>query len=90
MLVKKILELGERDTEVEEGIDVSKEEEQENENEKKGSRDVVSGGTKFEGQLGMCASGPASLTKEAANAVARFAGTRVGGRIGLHTELFAV
>jgi hypothetical protein len=89
MLVKKILELGERDTEVEEGIDVSKEE-QENENEKKGSRDVVSGGTKFEGQLGMCASGPASLTKEAANAVARFAGTRVGGRIGLHTELFAV
>jgi hypothetical protein len=43
-----------------------------------------------EGCLGVCASGPASLTREVSNAVARLAGTRVGGKIGLHTEVFAV
>lgn len=57
-------------------------------------RDVESarsgqGRVRFDGCLGMCASGPASLTVEAANAVARFGG-RVGGRVGLHTEVFAI
>lgn len=44
----------------------------------------------FQGGVGVCASGPESLTREAANAVARLApvhGTRVGG-IALHTEVF--
>ncbi|KAH9994986.1 iron reductase [Russula compacta] len=43
-----------------------------------------------QGGVGVCASGPESLTREAANAVARLApvhGTRVGG-IALHTEVF--
>jgi hypothetical protein len=87
LLVKKTLGLVERGTDVEGSTDGSEEVEVENE---KGSRDVESRVQKFEGRLGICASGPASLTKEAANAVARFAGTSIGGRIGLHTEVFAV
>jgi ferric-chelate reductase len=45
-----------------------------------------------QGGVGVCASGPESLTREAANAVARLVpahGTRVGG-IALHTELFSL
>jgi ferric-chelate reductase len=42
----------------------------------------------FEGRLAVCASGPGSLTREAANAVARWAG--VGRGVGLHTEVFAI
>ena len=61
---------------------------------KEREKDVdVEGGERkcnFEGSLGMCASGPASLVVEASNAVARFAGTRLGNRVGLHTEVFAV
>lgn len=44
------------------------------------------------GGIGICASGPESLTREAANAVARLGlrkGKQVGG-VGLHTELFAM
>ena len=44
------------------------------------------------GGVGVCASGPEGLTREAANAVARLAptyGTRVGG-IALHTEVFSL
>ncbi|KAF7421311.1 hypothetical protein PC9H_011833 [Pleurotus ostreatus] len=44
------------------------------------------------GGIGICASGPESLTREAANAVARLGlrkGNQVGG-VGLHTELFAM
>ncbi|KAL4263678.1 Ferric/Cupric Reductase Transmembrane Component [Pleurotus pulmonarius] len=46
----------------------------------------------FGGGVGICASGPESLTREAANAVARLGlrkGKQVGG-VGLHTELFAM
>jgi ferric-chelate reductase len=45
-----------------------------------------------QGGVGVCASGPESLTREAGNAVARLAlshGTRVGG-ITLHTEVFSL
>ena len=45
-----------------------------------------------QGGVGMCASGPESLTREAANAVARLApvhARRVGG-IALHTEVFSL
>lgn len=45
-----------------------------------------------QGGVGVCASGPESLTREAANAVARLApihGRRVGG-IALHTEAFCL
>jgi hypothetical protein len=45
-----------------------------------------------QGGVGVCASGPESLTREAANAVARLGpthGTRVGG-IALHTEVFSL
>lgn len=42
----------------------------------------------FEGRLAVCASGPESLTREASNAVARWAG--VGRGVGLHTEVFAI
>jgi ferric-chelate reductase len=45
-----------------------------------------------QGGVGVCASGPESLTREAANAVARLApahGARVGG-ITLHTEVFSL
>lgn len=45
-----------------------------------------------QGGVGVCASGPESLTREAANAVARLAPkhrTRVGG-IALHTEVFSL
>jgi ferric-chelate reductase len=45
-----------------------------------------------QGGVGMCASGPDSLTREAANAVARLApmhAKRVGG-IALHTEVFSL
>ena len=45
-----------------------------------------------QGGVGVCASGPETLTREAANAVAILApthGTRVGG-IGLHTEVFSL
>jgi ferric-chelate reductase len=44
------------------------------------------------GGVGVCASGPESLTREAANAVARLGpvhGRRVGG-IALHTEVFSL
>jgi ferric-chelate reductase len=44
------------------------------------------------GGVGVCASGPESLTRDAANAVARLApvhGARVGG-ISLHTEVFTL
>ena len=48
---------------------------------------VVQGG----GGLGVCASGPLSMTQEAANAVARIQmsgrASHLGG-IGLHTEVF--
>ena len=44
----------------------------------------------FGGRWGVCASGPERLTRQASNAVARFAGTEIGARIGLHTEVFAV
>ncbi|KAF5378453.1 hypothetical protein D9615_007065 [Tricholomella constricta] len=43
---------------------------------------------RFEGALGVCASGPEGLTREAANAVARYAGR--GREVGLHTEVYAV
>ena len=58
----------------------------EDENEGGDKRVVCKGG------VGVCASGPESLTREAANAVARLGrvhGERVGG-IGLHTELFSL
>jgi hypothetical protein len=45
-----------------------------------------------QGGVGVCASGPESLTREAANAVARLRpvhGRRVGG-IALHTEVFSL
>ncbi len=45
-----------------------------------------------QGGVGVCASGPESLTREAANAVARLSpvhGRRVGG-IALHTEVFSL
>jgi len=45
-----------------------------------------------QGGVGVCASGPESLTREAANAVARLGpvhGRRVGG-IALHTEVFSL
>jgi ferric-chelate reductase len=45
-----------------------------------------------QGGVGVCASGPESLTREAANAVARLSpvhGKRVGG-IALHTEVFSL
>ena len=45
-----------------------------------------------QGGVGVCASGPESLTREAANAVARAGpvhGRRVGG-IALHTEMFSL
>ena len=45
-----------------------------------------------QGGVGVCASGPESLTREAANAVARLGpvhGKRVGG-IALHTEVFSL
>jgi ferric-chelate reductase len=45
-----------------------------------------------QGGVGVCASGPESLTREAANAVARLGpvhGRRVGG-ISLHTEVFSL
>ncbi|PFH46223.1 hypothetical protein AMATHDRAFT_51205 [Amanita thiersii Skay4041] len=45
------------------------------------------------GGLAVCASGPERLTREAANAVARLCASGKGvqlGRIGLHTELYAV
>ena len=45
-----------------------------------------------QGGVGVCASGPESLTREAANAVARLApvhARRVGG-IALHTEVFSL
>lgn len=42
----------------------------------------------FEGRLAVCASGPESLTREASNAVARWAG--MGRGVGLHTEVFAI
>ena len=45
-----------------------------------------------QGGVGVCVSGPESLTREAANAVARLApthGTQVGG-ISLHTEVFSL
>ncbi|GLB45701.1 putative FAD-binding domain containing protein [Lyophyllum shimeji] len=43
---------------------------------------------RFEGSLAVCASGPESLTREAANAVARCMAR--GREVGLHTEVFAV
>ena len=45
-----------------------------------------------QGGVGVCVSGPESLTREAANAVARLGpvhGRRVGG-ISLHTEVFSL
>jgi ferric-chelate reductase len=83
MLVRRMLGQEEVSEEIEKGV------------KEKGKRDVESargggGGQKFEGRLGICASGPASLTTEVANAVARLAGTRGGGRVGLHTEVFAI
>lgn len=45
-----------------------------------------------QGGVGVCTGGPESLTREAANAVARLAptdGTQVGG-IALHTEVFSL
>jgi ferric-chelate reductase len=41
------------------------------------------------GGVGVCASGPESLTREAANAVARLAPMHMGG-IALHTEAFSL
>ena len=55
-------------------------------NESRAERAVCQGG------VGVCASGPEGLTREAANAVARLApvhGRRVGG-IALHTEVFCL
>ena len=78
MLVKMMMGMGVGDRKIEKeerGLDVES-----------GSEGEVI----FEGRLGVCVSGPASLTREGANAVARFAGTRVGGRVGLHTEVYAV
>ena len=49
-------------------------------------------GVIHQGGVGVCASGPEGLIREAANAVAKLApthGTRVGG-IGLHTEVFSL
>ena len=45
----------------------------------------------FRGKVALCASGPLSLTRDAANAVVRYAG-RGDGRVefGLHTEVFAI
>lgn len=42
----------------------------------------------FEGRLAVCASGPESLTREASNAVARWAG--VGRSVSLHSEVFSI
>jgi len=63
---------------------------EEGEEREKDVENGCTGGANLDGRLGMCASGPASLTREVANAVAGFAGTRAGGRIGLHTEVFAL
>ena len=49
-------------------------------------------GVKFQGGVGVCVSGPESLAREAANAVARLApahGRRVGG-IKLHTTVYSL
>jgi len=46
-----------------------------------------------DGGFAVCASGPERLTREVANAVAKLSASRRGrelGRIGLHTELYAV
>ncbi|CAA7261337.1 unnamed protein product [Cyclocybe aegerita] len=45
-----------------------------------------------EGSIAVCAAGPASMTREAANAVARLQmhGTRRLGKVGLHTEVFSL
>jgi hypothetical protein len=53
---------------------------------------AISEGVISQGGVGVCASGPESLTREAANAVARLApahGARVGGMT-LHTEVFSL
>ena len=45
----------------------------------------------FKGRVALCASGPLSLTRDAANAVVRYAGRGGGGvELGLHTEVFAI
>jgi hypothetical protein len=59
----------------------------EDESEREAAERVV-----CQGGVGVCASGPESLTREAANAVARLEpvhGRRVGG-IALHTEVFSL
>ncbi|KAG5635701.1 hypothetical protein H0H81_010349 [Sphagnurus paluster] len=49
---------------------------------------VSVGRTRLQGALGVCASGPAGLVRETANAVARY--KMAGGEAGLHTEVFAI
>jgi len=44
----------------------------------------------FRGRVALCASGPLSLTQDAANAVVRYAGRGTGVELGLHTEVFAI
>ena len=64
------------------------EEDVEDESNRKASDERVD----CQGGVGVCASGPESLTREAANAVARLGsvhGRRVGG-ISLHTEVFSL
>jgi len=60
--------------------------------EDESQRKAVNGRVACQGGVGVCASGPESLTREAANAVARLGsvhGRRVGG-IALHTEVFSL
>lgn len=60
--------------------------------EDENKRDVGVERVVCQGGVGVCASGPESLTCEAANAVARLGpvhGKRVGG-IALHTEVFSL
>jgi ferric-chelate reductase len=56
------------------------------------THEVIESWTPEGGGVGVCASGPCSLTREAQNAVARLSATRgveLGG-IALHTELFSL
>jgi len=60
--------------------------------EDESKRQAGDGQVVCQGGVGVCASGPESLTREAANAVARLGpvhGRRVGG-IALHTEVFSL
>jgi len=64
----------------------------ENDVEDESRRKAGDGRVVCQGGVGVCASGPEALTREAANAVARLVpvhGRRVGG-IAFHTEVFSL